>query len=285
MSTAQKRNYALDNIRAIAIIVVVLGHSIILYSSDWGAYNSAVYYPFLDYLKKFINLFQMPLFFSLSGYLFIQQYQKKSYLHLISNKSIRLLVPYISVALLWMIPIKLIVSYPGYDGKNFADIFLKGILLCQDNGHLWYLPCLFIIFLISKLLFSLRTKLISHNTKLKAKSEWIDILFLLIPVAFLFLSFKMPVPLFKNVLKYYIWFYWGGILFAYREQIKKLKTKFVMAFLILLLILQPMMLMIKPWIPKKRSKSDALSPRPSRPSRPTRFRRPSPRSCGRQCSE
>lgn len=79
MSTAQKRNYALDNIRAIAIIVVVLGHSIILYSSDWGAYNSAVYYPFLDYLKKFINLFQMPLFFSLSGYLFIQQYQKKSY--------------------------------------------------------------------------------------------------------------------------------------------------------------------------------------------------------------
>lgn len=72
-----KRLLRLTNIRAMAIFMVVLGHSIILYSSAWNLYETSVSVPFLDMLKKIIDIPQMLLFFSLSGYLFVFSHQKK----------------------------------------------------------------------------------------------------------------------------------------------------------------------------------------------------------------
>lgn len=58
-----EREYKIDNLRAIAILLVVLGHSIIIYDPNWGLISSEVEcMPFM-YLKKMINLVQMPLFF------------------------------------------------------------------------------------------------------------------------------------------------------------------------------------------------------------------------------
>lgn len=51
------------NLRFISIILVVLGHSIILYSNDWSIYETTYKIAFLDYSKYIINLFSMPLFF------------------------------------------------------------------------------------------------------------------------------------------------------------------------------------------------------------------------------
>lgn len=53
----------IGNIRALAIILVVLGHSIILYSYDWNLYETIWKVPFLNCLKRAIDLIQMPLFF------------------------------------------------------------------------------------------------------------------------------------------------------------------------------------------------------------------------------
>ena len=39
------------NIRALAILLVVFGHSIILYSSSWSLYSSIHSVPLLDYLR------------------------------------------------------------------------------------------------------------------------------------------------------------------------------------------------------------------------------------------
>ena len=58
------------NLRALAIIIVVIGHSIILYSHKWGLYSTIYNVRFLDILKDWINLIQMPLFLSISGFLF-----------------------------------------------------------------------------------------------------------------------------------------------------------------------------------------------------------------------
>ncbi len=66
----RKIEYRINNIRALAILIVIFGHSIILYSSSWSLYETMQTSPILDNVKKVINLFQMPLFFSLSGYLF-----------------------------------------------------------------------------------------------------------------------------------------------------------------------------------------------------------------------
>ena len=79
-----KRLTQISNIRAVAIILVVLGHSIILYSSAWDLYGTKWSVPLLDTMKKVIDIIQMPLFFSLSGYLFVFSHQKRrGFLHLV----------------------------------------------------------------------------------------------------------------------------------------------------------------------------------------------------------
>ena len=74
----QKRNHRLDNIRAVAIIMIVLGHSIIIYSSSWNLYQTTVSVPVLDVLKDVINVMQLPIFFALSGYFFAYTLKKKN---------------------------------------------------------------------------------------------------------------------------------------------------------------------------------------------------------------
>ena len=67
----QKRLAQIGNIRALAILLVVSVHSIILYSADWGLYETTRQAPFLAWLEKLMVIPPMPLFFSLSGYLFV----------------------------------------------------------------------------------------------------------------------------------------------------------------------------------------------------------------------
>lgn len=58
-----KKKYSLDNIRGLAILMVVFGHSIIIYSSQWSVFTTVNSAPLLDLLKAVINILQMPLFF------------------------------------------------------------------------------------------------------------------------------------------------------------------------------------------------------------------------------
>ena len=96
MENKQNWSNSISNIRALAIIVVVFGHSIILYSSNWNIYTTKYTMPTLDLLKRVLDMFQMPLFFSISGYLFYFTYAKRrGILHLINSKIKRLIVPYI----------------------------------------------------------------------------------------------------------------------------------------------------------------------------------------------
>ena len=142
----------LSNIRALAIFIVVLGHSIILYSSTWGTYETARACPFLDALKSIINVFQMPLFFSLSGFLFAFTHrEKRGFLHLLKSKCLRLLVPFLAVGLFFILPIRFAISYPGYGDASPLQM-VKSFLLLKNMGHLWFLPTLFLIFLLSELI-------------------------------------------------------------------------------------------------------------------------------------
>ena len=103
----QKRTPQLGNIRALCIFLLVLGHSIILYSSAWNLYTTEVSVPFLNQLKRLIDPIQMPLFFSLSGYLFVFPHSKhRGFLALLKTKVLRLIVPYFGIGLLYMLPIR-----------------------------------------------------------------------------------------------------------------------------------------------------------------------------------
>ncbi|MDO4537203.1 MAG: acyltransferase [Coriobacteriales bacterium] len=145
------------NVRALAILIVVMGHSIILYSDAWQLYQTPFSVPELNMAKHLINLVQMPLFFSLSGYCLVFSLARPSFDlgKFLLGKMRRLLVPFVLVGLLWMIPIKLLVGYPGYADKSIAWIVGVGLFAGQDCGNLWFLPSLFAMFVVAGVVYAL----------------------------------------------------------------------------------------------------------------------------------
>lgn len=155
----KKRLSRLGNIRALAIFLVVLGHSIILYSSSWDLYETAVSVPFLDLLKKIIDIPQMLLFFALSGYLFVFTHGKKrGFLCLLKSKALRLLVPYLGIGVCFLLPVRLAVGFSSYQDMGIGD-FARKLLTSGDVGHLWFLPALFCVFMLSEIILTLGEKL------------------------------------------------------------------------------------------------------------------------------
>lgn len=214
---ASQRLYSLDNIRAIAIVLVVLGHSIIIYSSDWGIYTSSISVPEFDYLKKIINLVQMPLFFSLSGFLFGATAYKYTFGAFVLRRAKRLLAPYLLVAALWMLPIKCAVGYRGYSFLNLPSIYFNDILLGKDMGHLWFLPCLFVCLI---LLFCLNL-FFKHNRCSQLLLAGFFSLSSLLSGKTEFLN----VQLISNVCTYCIWVYLGFLIFLHYESLRRLFAK------------------------------------------------------------
>lgn len=65
----------LDNIRALVAILVLFGHSIIIYDPHWTLYSNSNSSVLLYYIKQYINLIQILLFF-LSGWCFNYKIKK-----------------------------------------------------------------------------------------------------------------------------------------------------------------------------------------------------------------
>lgn len=134
--------------RAIAILLVMLGHSIIIYDPNWRIYSTTIKAPYFVLLKEIINQVQMPLFFSISGFLFYYSLQKPMNIeNFVKDKVVRLLIPYIFIVLFYMDPIKILLDVPQYSFHHIPSL-LKEQLMFTNNGHLWFLPCLFIIFFL-----------------------------------------------------------------------------------------------------------------------------------------
>ena len=146
-------NSNITTLRAFAIIIVVLGHSIILYDTSWTWYVPGQECPFFAELKKIINVVQMPLFFSLSGYLFYYTIQKYSFTQILRKKAKRLLIPYFIIGFFWMDPIKILLKVPHHD--NIVNL-IKEQIIGNMNGHLWFLYTLFALFLAFKLLYTFK---------------------------------------------------------------------------------------------------------------------------------
>lgn len=190
-----QRNYQIVNLRILAILSVVLGHSCIIYDGYWSTYPAAYDSLFFMWLKAIITAYQMQLFFAISGFLFFFSTQKHSYIDTVKNKSKRLLIPFFFVGLCWLIPVRLIAHYPKYEGSYITGI--KQFAL-SDWGHLWFLPVLFIIF-------------IGLYHLLKRKTRLTEDMFFLTVCLFLALGSKF-LPLFallKLSLNWVFWFVLG----------------------------------------------------------------------------
>jgi len=217
-----KRDEKIDNVRALAILLVVFGHSIILYQTSWTLFETSVRVPFLDTIKRVIDLIQMPLFISASGYLAYYSRSRYSFGELINKKIRRLIVPYYSISLLWLLPLRYLVGYSGYAGRSFVDVFVRCIICGEDPGHLWFLPFLFgsfIVFYFTKTVIEyLPVKELIKSVLLLLfgflmHNEWWRI-----PQAILFGT------VFRSIALYYVWFPFGYLINKYQYLFERLSS-------------------------------------------------------------
>ena len=90
---SEKRNISIDVIKAVAVLLVILGHSI-QYGCGAEYLESTAF--FQNPLFEYIYSFHMPLFAMISGYLFYYTVSKRGFKEIIINRVQRLLVPILS---------------------------------------------------------------------------------------------------------------------------------------------------------------------------------------------
>lgn len=231
-------NYKIANLRAIAILSVVIGHSIIIYSSEWNLILTSVECPLFDNLKHIINLYQMPLYFFISGYLMYGTLQKNfSFKQLFYDKVNRLIIPYFCVGLLWMIPIKTLIHISDF---NINQLFIQIInfIVGVGNGHLWFLYSLFTIFLFfyianrasSYIYIYLWKK--TNNLNVVKLSKYVGRCVMILFFLGLFVISNYVPNYFGivNTMYFIIWFYLGLL-------IRSTDTKFFLSLITLLVLL------------------------------------------------
>ena len=198
------------NLRAIAILTVVFGHSIIIYSDKWSLYTTNQSSAFLSRIKDVINVVQMPLFFSISGFCILYSLKKnQNILDFVKGKLKRIIVPFIVVGLAWLYPLRVIAHYASYEASPLMVIF-KYIICGFDNGHLWFLPTLFIMLVVTYLI----NLIMPFDRK--------RVLFCVFVVFCACLAQGIPssMPYFAQFGNNYIWFVLGLIVHLYFSEVK-----------------------------------------------------------------
>lgn len=123
------RNELIDILKAIAIILLILGHSIQGGSGNEYLLNNLF---FDNYLFKFIYSFHMPLFMLISGYLFYNSTIKYSWVHNIKSRITTLLIPIAA----WSI-ISFTIRVIGEN--NFSVVYLIKTYIGLMINNLWFL--------------------------------------------------------------------------------------------------------------------------------------------------
>ena len=217
----KKINYNIVFIRFLAILIVMFGHSIIIYDPNWGLLTTSVSSNTLVFIKHIINTIQMPIWFTMAGFLYYFSLKKnKNLLLVFKDKFKKLLLPFLIIGLLYLIPIRYLVGYSNYVNHSLIYNIIHNLILGFDNGHLWYLPTLFIIFLIFNFY--------------KDNNKYIDIVIFILLIYLNIISNHFPTYLYY--VSFYLIFFYLGILFNKYNLISNLKTYYSIIIIIILII-------------------------------------------------
>lgn len=194
----RKRIKEIDVLYAVGVILVILGHS---HSSDWSTFEGTI----LHSLISFIYVFHMPLFFFIAGFLFENSkgIEKQGYRHWITEKTIRLMIPYVSISLIALVP-KYFIENGGFDG--FTLNYLTRVILIPRIGvwgHFWFLPVL----LITYVLFGICKRSVSDKNRfiIMTLTGVLSLVLYFSSIDIMWLGF--------NDLKNTLIFFWLGIVF------------------------------------------------------------------------
>lgn len=143
MSTSQSRNEFIDLLRGTAVLLMVLGHCVQFGSGNEYLQNHLFYQNFVF---KFIYTFHMPLFMTISGYLFYSTIERNSItggdIRLLVKKKFRsLILPIITFSILSEI-------FHIVNGKhNYAQEVVKDFILSLKS-RFWFLWAVFLACLL-----------------------------------------------------------------------------------------------------------------------------------------
>lgn len=135
----KKRNPYLDIVKAILIILVIIGHSI-QYGAGPNYINNSLFFD--NNIFKIIYSFHMPLFIMISGYLSYNSLNKKTFKETLISKFKTIIIP----LLLWSI-IPFIITLDYINIKESIKLFIQVF-----STNLWFLWGIFYINIIVKLI-------------------------------------------------------------------------------------------------------------------------------------
>ena len=165
----KERNVFWDVVKGVAILLVVLGHSI-NYGNGADYLRSEAFYDL--FLFKLIYSFHMPIFMVVSGYLFYNSVLCKSPSIIILSRIRMLLIPVVSFAVIYKCPALFSVFKGEMSLLSFAYDFFTTVFL---GYHLWFLWSVFLnsmlVLLVQKLKFSSYTYILIWICSLLLRSS------------------------------------------------------------------------------------------------------------------
>ncbi len=194
------RRYDLDWLRVLAFGLLIFYHSGMLYVENWGFHIKSQYLSSqLESLMLLVNPWRMPILWMISGIAIRFVLAKVELGHFIKWRSYRLLLPLL-FGILVVVPPQLYYEISSKEGLTISyweflgafwqlnhplfENYQAGIWPHIDVNHLWYLRELWTFSLYLLLLVPLlNSKWMNAMTHwLAAKSGWLSLLILLIPI-------------------------------------------------------------------------------------------------------
>lgn len=136
----KKRNPYIDIVKAILIILVLIGHSI-QYGSGSNYLSNKLFFD--NIIFKFIYSFHMPLFIMISGYLSYNSINKNNFFTILKTKISTLIIP----IFIWTIPILIFKLNEFYSIREFIKLSIYTF-----STNLWFLWSLFYLTILVKLI-------------------------------------------------------------------------------------------------------------------------------------
>lgn len=195
-----KRYDYIDYIKVFACFLVLLGHLLM-------SLRTIVDNDYVEYVIYFVYLFHMPLFMSVSGFLYANNklnLNVKSILSFSKKKIINLLVPYIFFYNIFML-LSIIASSSVNTPKGISEwlgIFNNPI------APYWYLYALLSLFIF-----------IPWLEKIIKKDKYVFLILFILKI----ITFHIKIPLYfiKSIMTFGVYFYIGKLLYNYKFNKKK----------------------------------------------------------------
>lgn len=140
-----KRDYAIDFIRLVSIIAVVVIHTSTYFLDVTRPFTFTFY--FLHAINQLVR-FAVPLFFAISGFLLAKHYQNiPGVITFYKRRLSKILVPYFFWSLIYFL-----IIFPNPINLVFSRIFLHDLITGDSSYQLYFIPAIFLLYIIFPLI-------------------------------------------------------------------------------------------------------------------------------------